>query len=64
MVCREDEDVKRIRSVGVPLDDDADPFEGYDRSSGSGAICRVCGALVPFMPDYAALHREWHSQGH
>jgi hypothetical protein len=56
--------MKRIGSDGMPLDDDPDPFEGYDTSSSSGAICQVCGALVPHMPDYAALHRDWHSQGH
>jgi hypothetical protein len=38
--------VKRIGTDDVPLDDDADSFEGYDMSSSSGAICRVCGALV------------------
>jgi hypothetical protein len=54
--------VKGIGPDGRPLDDEPDPFVGYDMSSSSGAICRICGALVARMPDYAVLHREWHER--
>jgi hypothetical protein len=54
--------MKRIGPDGRLLDDEPDPFIGYDMSSSSGAICRICGALVPRMPEYAVLHREWHTQ--
>jgi hypothetical protein len=52
--------MKRVGLDGRPLDDDQDPFEWYDQSSSSGVICRVCGALVARMTDYAIRHREWH----
>jgi len=54
--------MKRVGLDGRPLDDDPDPFEWYDQSSSSGVICRVCGALVARMTDYAIRHREWHGE--
>lgn len=54
--------MKRIGPDGRSLDDEPDPFVDYDMSSSSGAICRVCGALVARMADYAVLHREWHER--
>jgi hypothetical protein len=54
--------MKRVGPDGRALDDEPDPFVGYDMSSSSGAICRICGSLVPCMPEYAALHVDWHEQ--
>ena len=32
----------------------------YDDSSSAGYICNECGALVPRVPSFTRLHRDWH----
>jgi hypothetical protein len=38
---------------------DAD-LTGYDDSSSAGYICNECGAVVPRIPRFQRLHRDWH----
>lgn len=34
--------------------------DDWDLSSGYGAICLICGVLVPRLPGWGQRHLEWH----
>ena len=55
-------DVTADATADPPADaPEPDALEIFDLAPGSaGLACRVCGAFVPAVGDYARVHWDWH----